>query len=242
MTAAANSSQWVGNTPVGNFYVPDTVRTHVLGSIIEFVDPFFGGGEAIFVSFPASTALAVGTSVVWDTNYSATAVPNTANLGQPVALVLNAVPSVASVQYGWAVIAGKFPAWSGASVAANAAIGITAAGKLGAVSAGKQILNAKVQAAATTTVAKANTVTQSGSNVIRVTNSDGWFVGVPVSGTGIAASSTITSIDSSGTIVTLNNAATASGAVTVTATYNDAGTNFWNVLHIDRAFAQGQIT
>jgi hypothetical protein len=198
--------------------------------------------ELIYTSFPASTALTVGTPVVWDNAWSATAVPNTANLGQPVGLVLNAVASVASVQYGWVVISGRFPALSGASVAANAAIGITAAGALGAVANGKQILNAKVQAAATTTVAKTNTVTQSGSKVIKVSNTDGWFVGLPLSGTGIAASTTITAIDPDNRTVTMNNNATASGAVTVTGTYNDGSSNYWNVLYMDRPFAQGQVT
>ena len=243
MTSAASKFSLAGYTPVGNFYAPDISARHTLGDTITVVDPYFGRQELIYCSFPVSTALSVGNVVVWNSAFSATTVPNTANLGQCVGLVLNAVPSdAANVQYGWVLIAGKFVALSGASVAANAAIGITAAGKLGANSAGKQILNAKVQVAATNTVAKTNVTTQSGSKVFKVSDSDGWFVGLPLSGTGVAASTTITAISTDGMTVTVNNNATASGSVTVTGTYNDGSSNYWNTLDLDRAFAQGAIT
>lgn len=241
MTTAATSFPLIGNQPVGNFFIPDSTQRQPLGSPISVTDPYWGGQELIYVSFPASTALSVGTAVVVDSAYSATSVPNTANLGQSVLFVLNAVPSVAAVQYGWVINAGRFPAWSGASVAANAQIGITAAGKLGAVAAGKEILGAKVQLAATTTVAK-TAQTKSNSNMLSVSVTDGWFVGLPVTGTGIPASTTITALDPDNRTVTISANATASGSVTVTATYNDAGTNFWNVLYASRPFAQGAIT
>lgn len=241
MTTAAGMFPLIGTQPVGNFFVPDSTQRHPLGAQISVTDPYWGGQELMYVSFPASTALSVGHVLVVDSAFSATAVPNTANLGQSVAFALNAVPSNASVQYGWVVIGGKCPALSGASVAANAAIGITAAGKLGANAAGKQILNAKVQVAATTTVVKTNTQTQNGSNVLKVSSTDGWFIGVALTGTGIAASTEVTGIDPDNRTVTMDNAATATGAVSVTGTYND-GTLFWNVLHVQRPFAQGAIT
>lgn len=242
MTTAANNSAVIGFPAAGNWFIPDTTQRLPLGAVLNVIDPYWGGMELMYVSFATSTAYTVGEPVVWDNTWSATGVPNTANLGQPVGFVLNAVASNASAQYGWIVISGRFVGLSGASVAANAAIGITAAGALGANSAGKQILNAKVQAAATTTVAKANANTQNGSKIIKVSNTDGWFVGLPVSGTGIAASSTITAIDPDNRTVTLNNAATATGSVTVTGTYNDGSSNYWNVLYFDRPFAQGAIT
>lgn len=242
MTTAAPVVDFIGLTPVGNFFVPDSNQTQKLGTMITVIDPYFGGMDLLYCSFPASTALAVGTPVIWNVAYSATAVPNTANLGQSLGAVLNAVPSVAAVQYGWVVVKGRFPVLSNASVAADAAIGIAAAGKLGANTAGKQVLNSHVVAAATATVAKANTVTQSGSNIIKVSNADGWFVGLPLSGTGIAASTVITAIDPNNSTVTMNNNATASGAVTVTGTYNDAATNYWNTVYLGNAFGQGAIT
>jgi len=241
MTTAANNSAVIGFQAVGNWFIPDSTQRQGLGTVLSVIDPFWGGQELIYVSFPASTAVKVGTTVVVDTNFSATAVPNTANLGQPVAFVLNAVPSVAAVQYGWALVSGKIPAFSSASVAANAQIGIVAAGQLGANSAGKEIVGSKVQAAATTTVAKSNVVTQNGSPTIRASNTDGWFVGMAVSGTGIPASTTLLSLDPDNRTAVMSANATATGAVTVTGTYND-GTNFWNVLYVDRPTAQGAIT
>lgn len=241
MTTAASSWPQLGTQPVGNFFVPDSTQRHKLGATLSVVDPYYGGQELIYLAVPVSTALKVGHAVTWDINNNIVALPNTAGQGVPVALALNAVASDASnVQYSWFVIEGQTLAWSNASVAAAALIGVVAAGQLGAVANGKEILNARVAAAATTTVAKANTSTQSGSTLLRVLNTDGWFVGIALSGTGIAASTTVTAIDPDNRTVTMNNAATATGSVTVTGTRNDA-TNFYNVVTIDRPFAQGQV-
>jgi hypothetical protein len=220
-----------------------------VGTIVAFNDPYWGGIEAIRLSIPVSTAVRVGTASTLTATASFVALPNTANLGQSTAFCMSDVPSNATfVQYAWFAIAGRFPALSGASVAADTAVGITGAGSLGANSAGKQILNARVQVAATTTVVKANAVTQNGSPFLKVSNSDGWFVGVALTGTGIPASTSVGAIDSSGTLVTMYQTgtttvqnATATGAISATGTYNDA-TRFWNVLTFDRPFAQGAIT
>lgn len=258
MTTAANINSIVGHPFIGNAnnttngglavevatatsgYVPQIPP----GTVLSIEDPYFGGLEVIRLAIPTSTtAIAVGTLAVWDGSGQYVICPNTANLGQSLAVSLSYVPLNATyVQYAWFVVAGRFPVLCGASVAADTAFGITAAGKGGANSAGKQILNARVRTASTTTVAKANTTTQSGSTVLRVANTDGWFVGLPLSGTGIAGSTTITAIDQDNRSVTMNNAATASGSVTVTGTYNDGSSNYWNVAVMNRPFAQGAIT
>lgn len=241
MTTAAGQYPLIGSQPIGNFFTPDTTQRHPLGASLTFDDPYWGGGEAIYLAIPTSTAFKVGEVVVWDSGNNAVDVPNTANLGMPVALALNANASNASsVQYGWFLISGQGLALSGASVAAAAQIGITAAGKLGANSAGKQILNARVGAAATTTVVKSNVQTTNGSPIIRPSNTDGWFVGMAVTGTGIPASTTVSAIGPARD-VTLSANCTATGSVSVTGTYND-GTNFWNVLAVNAPFAQGAIT
>jgi hypothetical protein len=67
-------------------------------------------------------------------------------------------------------------------------------------------------------------------------------VGLPISGTGIPAATTIASIDPNNFTVTMSANATASGSVSVTGTYNDGASNFWNVVASDRPFAQGQVT
>lgn len=244
MTTAATAYPRLGSQPVGNFFQPDNVQRHVLGAPIDVVDPFYGGQKLIYLAVPTSTALNVGHAVTWDINNRIVALPNTANQGVPVAFSLNAVASDASnIQYSWFVIEGQVPAWSNASVAAAAAIGIVAAGQLGANSAGKQILSARVAAAATTTVAKTNTQTQNGSNLIRTTQggTDGWFVGIALSGTGIPASTVVTAINPDNRTVTMNNNATATGSVTVTGTRNDS-TNFWNIITVSSPLAQGAIT
>lgn len=249
MTTAATQYPLIGSQPVGNFFTPDNIQRHTLGAPLEFSDPYWGGGTAIYLAIPTSIAFKVGEVVYWDTSNNAVDIPNAANQGFPVALAMNAnVANASQVQYGWFLVSGQGPALSGASVAAAAAIGITAAGSLGANSAGKQILNARVSAAATTTVVKANTQTTNGSPLLRVPNSDGWFVGMALSGTGIPASTTVGAISADGRTVSMVQTgtttaqnATATGSVSVTGTYND-GTRFWNVLAINSPFAQGAIT
>lgn len=250
MTAAPLSAARIGSQPIGNFFAPDTTQRHVLGEVRAFLDPYWGGGEAIYLQLPVNTALKVGTCLSFDvaTSFVAAAVANTANLGKSVAFLLNYVASNASAQYAWAVVSGQCLAWASASVAANTATGIVAAGQTGANAAGKQIVNARVTKPATTTVAKTNCTLTGGSNLIQVPNTDGWFVGMAISGTGIPASTYVGSIDPSGTLVTMVQSdfstaqnATAGGAATVTGTYNDAS-DYYNVITCDRPFAQGAIT
>ncbi len=258
MTIAANQYPLIGAQPFSNssaaaVEVATAASGYLplipLGTIATFNDPYWGGLECIRLSIPTSTAVQVGQLSTVTNTYGFVSVPNTANLGQSVAFCAANVPSnTGFTQYAWFVIAGRYPVYAGASVAADTAFGITAAGQTGAIANGKQILNARVQAAATTTVVKGNAVTTNGSAVLKVSNSDGWFVGVALSGTGIPASTSIGAIDPTGTLVSMVQTgtttaqnATASGAVSVTGTYND-GTKFWNVATFDRPFAQGQVT
>lgn len=244
MTTAATQFPLIGSQPVGNFFTPDTTQRHKLGALIDYVDPYWGGGQAIYLAIPTGVAFKVGEVVTFGTDqYQAVDAPNTANLAYSVAFALNANASNASqVQYGWFVISGEAIVLSNASVAAGAAIGIAAAGKAGANSAGKQIQNAMVSRAATSTLAKSNVQTVNGSPILRFTvgGTDGLFVGAAVSGTGIPASTTITQINPDNSAVMSNNA-TATGSVTVTATFND-GTNYYNVVTVNGPSMQGAIT
>ena len=243
MTTAATQYPLVGSQPVGNFFQMDNTQRHVLGSLITFNDPFWGGGEAIYLQMPVSTVLQVGTALAWDTatSFVATPIANTANLGKGVAFLMNALASSTTTQFGWAYVSGQAPVYSNASVAADSPIGIAAAGQLGANTAGKEILNARVTKPATTTIVKANGTATGGSNLLRVQNTDGLFVGVFLSGTGIAAGTTVTIIDPDNRTLTLSAATTAAVNSAVTATYNN-GTVFYNVLTFDRPFAEGAIT
>lgn len=243
MTVAASQFPLIGSQPIGNYFVPDTTQRQPLGAIVAADDPFWGGGEYMYGK--ANGTLSQGNACVWDASYQFTQLANTANQARAVAFAT--YPMVAG-QYGWFKISGRCVANCTASVAAAASVGITAAGQLGAVTAGKQILGAISDQAATATITKANTQTRSGSPLLQVSNSDGLFVGLPISGTGIPASTYIGAISADGRTLTMTQSdlataqnATATGSVTLTGTMND-GTVFYNVVQCDRPSTQGQIT
>lgn len=224
-------NDFVGFQPIAFWNAPDTTQRHQLGMVVAGQDPFWGGGEFMYVKFGGTVAQ--GNVVVWDSAFSATTCPNTANMGRPVGV---AVYAATANQFGWVQLSGQMVTSVTASVAAGTGVGITGAGTLGAITAGKQILNAVSGAPSTQTVVKANTVTQSGSTIIKPSNHDGWFVGAALSGTGIPGGTTVASLDPDGRTVVMSAAATASGSVSVTGTYTG-----FIVMTADRPFAQGQI-
>lgn len=260
MTTSAGQFPLIGAQPVTNSSVTGVevatatsgyVPLIPLGTIISVNDPFWGGLELVRLSVPAATLVRLGSLSTLTATYGYVAVPVAANLGQSVAVSFNHVPSNASfVQYAWFVIGGKYLVNSTASIAADTALGTAASvGQAAANSAGKQILNARVQVAATATVVKPVNTT-SGSAIVRTNNSDGLFVGQTITGTGIPASSYIGAIDAAVTpvAITLTAAdlvtaalATVTGFPTATATNNDA-TRFWNTVTMSRPFVQGAIT
>lgn len=238
----ANLHGIAGNQQIALFGLPDTTARELPGFILSAVDNYWGGAEFIYAkaggTIPMGATCAIVVTVAsGQAVFTASAVGNTANLACPVYVAM--VPLTVG-QFGWFCMEGFVPVASGASVAADTSLGITAAGVLGAVAAGKQILGLRNMLPATTTVVKAG-VANAGSKLLTVSNADGWFIGAYLSGTGIAASSLIVDIDPSGTQITLNNATTAAVNGNVTATYNN-GTIFYNVALINRPFAQGAIT
>lgn len=231
--AFANTNSTIGNQPVSFFNDPDATQRHTLGRQIDGDDPYWGG--ATFIYLKAGEAIGMGELNVWDKDFVATNVPNTANTGRSVAA---AMYPMASGDYGWFCVTGEVPVAVTASVAAGTTFGLTGAGTVGAVTNGKQILNAVSVLASTGTVTKANTTTQSGSAVLRMSvPADGWFYGMALSGTGIAGGATVAGISEDGRTVTMSANATASGSVTVTGTY----TGFIKA-QITRPFVQGQVT
>lgn len=234
------------NGPVGNqqltpFNLPDTTSRHLPGLIVDAIDPYWGGGEFIYCKANGSIrqyGLVVLTQTIASGQvvYNATEVPNTANLGRTLGVAMTVA---SSGQFIWVCVGGVVPVNCQASVAADTAFGIAAAGQGGAIGNGKQVLNARIIIAASQTVAKTNCVANSGSNRLRVASADGWFAGAYLSGTGLAAGTTVTDIDPSGTMVTLSANTTAAVTGTVTATYNNA-TVYYNIAYINRPFAQGQ--
>lgn len=244
MPGAAVSGSRLGNQPINSNYSNETVQQHILGTHVFAEDPYWGGGEYVYCR---STAALVQFALViltasFDSSakkwlFAATPCPNTANLGQPVGVAMTKCS--AAGEFVWVKVSGICPVNSAASVAADTAFGIGAAGQAGALSTGKQILGARVVVAATATVAKANCVANAGGTKLIVRESDGWFVGAYLSGTGIGTGTTVVSISADGTEVTLSTATTAKVSGTVTATYNNS-TVFYNVIAMNRPLAQGQ--
>ena len=231
-------------TPIGGG-VADTDPRLQPGTMVVANDPWWGGGEFIYGKangairqYGLVTCLPTfdSTNNRWD--FDMVEAASTAILGVPLYV---AVLALADNQYGWFQMSGLTPVNCNASVAADTTFSVAATGQGGAAAAGKQVVNARVAVAATATVAKANCTSQSASRIIQVPNSEGWFPGAYLSGTGVAAATKIVSIDPSGRFVTVSVDTTAAIAGTVTATYNNA-TIFYNIAMLNRPFSQGAIT
>lgn len=229
-----------GNQAINDWFTPDTVQRFGLNMEMEAYDPFWGYGA--FVYGKAAAALVKGNVVVQQTTLgSYDKVPNTANLGQNILVAMN---SMAIATFGWFIKSGLAVYATNATVAANAAIGIAAAGVLGTNAAGKQILSCTNLKSATATQALTNVLTTNGSSTLVTSGFDGLFVGMALSGTGIPAASLVAKLDPDGRTVymgsaigTIDKLATASGSITLTGTYTGYGLGM-----LDGAFAQGAIT
>lgn len=231
-------------TQRANFWgLPDTTQRHPTGLLNIFLDTYWGGMELLYVQAGGTipqNGLCVVTPALSGGQYvyTATAVPNTANLGKALQIALT---SMTTGQWGWVMVSGVAPVNCNASVATDTAFGIAAAGQGGAQTAGKQVLGGRIVAPATTTVA-INGVANNNSSILYLNKTaDGWFAGVYLSGTGIAAGATVVDIDPSGLVVTMSAPTTAAVNGAVTATYNN-GTVYYNIAHINTPIAQGAIT
>lgn len=242
-----------GVTGTSNMTNPPTFMPN--GVIVAGYDNYWGGVEFQYCLFSTTVAAWAPCTVKpalanGRFGFVASAIANTANQARPVGI---AIAQMAAGQYGWLAVSGLVPVLSTASVAADAALGITGAGTLGATGAGKEIENLVGVLPATTTVVKANASVTSGSPIITFTGNntiDGVFIGCALSGTGIPANAVVQTIDPDGRRCTMSTGpgvagaalnATASGGVSVTATYND-GTNFYNIVQCNRPYSQGRIT
>lgn len=111
-----------------NLNAYDTVMNHQLETVVQAFDPVYGDAELVYMAMPTSTTLPAGTIVtkvatnltnvptptlgnVTVANGSvATAMPTSAgNTGQPVYVVINALASSATRQFGWVMKYGQYP-------------------------------------------------------------------------------------------------------------------------------------
>lgn len=217
------------------------------GFILATEDPVWGAGEFVFARAAGAIrqhGLCVMTPV-WDATtrtirYDMTEAPATANLGRPL-FVAQCYGALTVGQYAWFMMSGNTPVNSNASVAADTVLGIAAAGQAGANVAGRQLLNARSVAPATQTVVKPVLSGASGQRVLQFREIEGFFVGGYVSGTGIPAGAFITNMDPSGRFIIISADLTADVVGNVTQTANN-GTIFYNIVNLNRVFAQGAIT
>lgn len=236
----SNLDGYVGHNPFNDWFVPDTTARHVLGTQLNANDPFWGWGEFIYVK--SADAILKGSLTMWDESYNGVLLPTTVNQGFPFGVAMNAM---ASGTFGWLQIAGRCVYKTNATVAADVAVAVAAAGIAGTLAAGKQLLNTRNRIAATGTITLTNVGTTNGTNVLFVPNGyDGVFLGMTLSGTGIPASTVAAALDPDGKRIYVGTAvgtatgknSTATGAVTVTGTYTGFGG-----AQIQYPFCQGQI-
>lgn len=236
----ASMTPVLGSQPFNDWFVSDTVQRQPLGAVIPAVDPYWGTGEFIYLK--SNDAILKGSVVIWDDTFNSVLVPNTANQGFPVGV---AMYPAASGNYFWAQVRGLAVYKTNATVAADSAVGITAAGILGASSAGKEIEGCRNRKSATATIAKSAN-TYNGTNVLYFPQGyDGFALGLALTGTGVGAAAVVAGLDPDGkrvytgtAIGTLSGAnQTATGFVTVTGTYTGFGAGI-----LGPAYAQGRIT
>ncbi len=228
-----------GSTPFNDWFVPDTTQRMQLGLRVMAIDPYWGFGEFMYVK--SADAVVKGSLVMWDFDLNIALLPSTTLQGFPFGV---AMAPMASGVYGWIMVAGLAVWKTSATVAADAAVAIAAAGVVGASATGKQLVGVRNQKAATAT--KTVTAgTQSGNNILQTNGYDGFFLGMALSGTGIPASTVVAALDPDGRRIYTGSAigtlgdknSTATGSITLTGTYTGYGAG-----QINHPFAQGAIT
>lgn len=233
----------VGTPLIGfaNLAATDPPAKVAQGMRVEAVDPFWGQGE--FMYGRASATIAQSALCTWQPAFDAASGQyrydfaqhgNLANTGFSLAV---AIQGLSAGQYGWFQVSGVCPVRANNSIAAGTAFGIGASASASTLAAGKQVLNAVSVGASTVNFAKANAYGDAGATKITVPNSDGWFIGMTLSGTGVGASALILAITPDGKEVTVSvaNSARIAGTVTGTATG-------FIIASLNRPFVQGQIT
>jgi hypothetical protein len=232
-------SGFVGTQPFNDWFTPDTVQRHALGTKVVAVDPFWGLGTFMYVK--SGDALLKGSLTMWDEAYSGALLPSTTLQGFPFGV---AMAPMASGVYGWIQIEGRCVYKTSATVAADANVAIAAAGVVGASATGKQLLGTRNRISATGTKTVATT-TQNGTGVLLTAGYDGFFLGMALSGTGIPASTVVAGLDPDGKRIYTGSAigtlgdknSTATGNITLTGTYTGYGSAI-----IMNPMAQGAIT
>ncbi len=235
-----------------DFSLSDDVQEIGLGTIMEAQGTDYsdvanvsnwGMAELVYVC-NASVAILPGTLVVIDKNFRVVATAaSEANTGKAVFVALTNFAVGSTVpQYGWVLRRGICPVRYAVAATVGRVFGGTAGTATPTAAIGVQIMNAQCLIAAAapfTRVAQ----TRNGSSSVQFSNTVGMYVGQAISGTGIPASSVISTIYPNGRIVGIGSAvgtlvnATATGNPTLT--LNNTG---FGIVQMDYPHFQGQIT
>jgi len=227
-----------GQQPFNDWFVPDTTQRMALGNRVLAVDPFWGFGEFMYVK--STDAVLKGSLCMFDESLNAVLLPSTVGQGFPFGV---AMAPMASGVYGWLQMAGYAVYKTNATVAADTAMAVAAAGIAGTLANGKQLLGFRNRKAATATVT-VTAGTQSGNGILTTSGYDGFFLGLALTGTGIPASTVVAALGSDGRTIYTGSAigtlgdknSTATGSITLTGTYTGFGAG-----QINHPFAQGQV-
>jgi hypothetical protein len=207
--------------------------------------PNWGVCEVMYVLNTSANTFIPGTLVNIDKDFAISTVPNTGLVGRPCYVVLtNFAAGNTTAQGGWVLTRGVAPVkYSVAATAGPVYISATAGQATPTnPTGGKQIIGATCLIAASGSFTRA-VQTQTASSRVKVSNTAGVYTGMAISGTGIPASSVISSVESDGMTVVIGSAigtpvnATATGAVTGTFTHTGYG-----ICHINLPQVQGSIT
>jgi hypothetical protein len=235
----ASISPTLGTQPFNDWFAPDTVQRQPLGMSVTAADPFWGHGEFIYIK--SNDAILKGSLVCWDEAYLGTLAPSTTLTGFPFGVAMAPLPSG---QFGWLQISGRAVYKTNATVAADTAMAIAAAGIAGATAVSKQLVNFRNRISATGTVTVSVATVNNTSVLLAQKGYDGFFLGMALSGTGIPGSTVVAALDPDGrriymgsVIGTIDKVATANGQITLTGTYTGFGSGI-----INRPFLQGAIT
>ena len=229
---------FAGSQPFNDWFLPDTTQRHTLGLKVTGVDNFWGLGEFVYVK--SNDAILKGSLVAINGTYNGVLLASTAGLGFPFGV---AMAPMASGTFGWLQVAGLAVYKTNATVAADVAVAVAAAGIAGTLAAGKQLMGVRNTVAATgTKTVTAGTV--NGTGVLTTGGYDGFFIGMALSGTGIPASTVVARLDADGRTIYTGSAietlgdknSTATGSITLTGTYTGFGQGFIMSPH-----SQGQI-
>jgi hypothetical protein len=235
----AGVGPFAGTQVFNDWFTPDTVQRQVLGTQVTAVDPFWGAGKFMYIK--SNDAILKGSLVMWDEIYQGALLPSTTLQGFPFGV---AMAPMASGVFGWIQLEGRAVYKTNATVAADAAVAVAAAGIAGTNAAGKQLVNVRNRVAATGTKTFSVGTVNNSSVLTTVAGYDGAFLGMALSGTGVPASTVVAALDADGrriymgsAIGTIDKVATATGGITLTGTYTGFGSGM-----INNPFAQGAIT